>query len=248
MFLLPVISPTYVSSIIIPQEAQLTLIFQLFFQFYSHNYLFLDTEQESSISSRSNSNGSTQTVPLPTMVTSTILPHSSSGSTSSLSGHEEKPKMNNTSAVILLVIVTVLAYVTSEYLVDSLDGMVAAHPKISKEWITLTVIPIISNAAEHTTAVIVASKGKFDLAMSVAVGSCIQISLFVIPFLVLLSWIMGKPLTMLFDPLETLVCHPVFDRRQSVLIMAGFIPFRSCCEILSRRWQVTLDERNCSNM
>ncbi|KAF8184800.1 Sodium/calcium exchanger protein-domain-containing protein [Pholiota molesta] len=166
---------------------------------YSHNYLFLDTEQEPP--SRSNSNE----CPLPTTVTSTIRPYSSSCSTSSLSSHEEKPKMNNISAVILLVIVTVLAYITSEYLVDSLDGMVAAHPKISKEWITLIVIPIISNAAEHTTAVIVASKGKFDLAMSVAVGSCIQIALFVIPFLVLLGWIMGKPLTMLFDPLETLV-------------------------------------------
>jgi Ca2+:H+ antiporter len=131
--------------------------------------------------------------------------------------------MNIISAIILLVIVTVLAYITSEYLVDSLDGMVAAHPKISKEWITLIVIPIISNAAEHTTAVIVASKGKFDLAMSVAVGSCIQIALFVIPFLVLLGWVMGKPLTMLFDPLETLVCHPVFDRCQSVLIMVSFM-------------------------
>ena len=100
---------------------------------------------------------------------------------------------------------TALAYVTSDYLVDSLDGLIAAHPNISKEWITLIVIPIISNAAEHTTAVIVASKGKFDLAMSVAVGSCIQISLLVIPVLVLLGWIMNKPLTLLFDPLETVV-------------------------------------------
>lgn len=55
------------------------------------------------------------------------------------------------------------------------------------------------------TAVIVARKGKFDLAMSVAVGSCIQIALFVIPVLVLVGWVMGKPLTMVFDGLETLV-------------------------------------------
>jgi len=96
--------------------------------------------------------------------------------------------------------------VTAEHLVDSLEGLVAAHPNISKEWITLIVIPIIGNAAEHSTAVIVASKGKFDLAMSVAVGSCIQIALFVIPILVLVAWGMGKPLTLLFDPLETVVC------------------------------------------
>lgn len=118
----------------------------------------------------------------------------------------EHAKLNTPSALILLVLVTALAYVTAEHLVDSLEGLVAAHPNISKEWITLIVIPIIGNAAEHSTAVIVASKGKFDLAMSVAVGSCIQIALFVIPILVLVAWGMGKPLTLLFDPLETVVC------------------------------------------
>ena len=86
-----------------------------------------------------------------------------------------------------------------------LEGLVEAHPNVSTEWITLIIIPVISNAAEHTTAVIVACKGKFDLAMSVAIGSCIQIALFVIPVLVLVAWGMGKPLTLLFDPLETLV-------------------------------------------
>jgi Ca2+:H+ antiporter len=69
----------------------------------------------------------------------------------------------------------------------------------------LIVLPILSNAAEHATAVIVASKGKFDLAMSVAVGSCIQIALFVVPVLILVAWGIGKPLTLLFDPVETIV-------------------------------------------
>ena len=79
------------------------------------------------------------------------------------------------------------------------------HSSVSKEWLTLIVIPIISNAAEHATAVIVARKGKFDLAMAVAVGSCIQIALFVIPLLIMVAWGMGKPLTLLFDPIETMV-------------------------------------------
>jgi Ca2+:H+ antiporter len=113
--------------------------------------------------------------------------------------------MNLPAALALLVLVTVLAYITAENLVDSLEGMVHDHPNISKEWITLIIIPVISNAAEHATAVIVARKGKFDLAMSVAVGSCIQIALFVIPILVLVAWGMGKPLMLLFDPLETIV-------------------------------------------
>jgi Ca2+:H+ antiporter len=115
-------------------------------------------------------------------------------------------KLNAPSSVFLLLFSTGLAYPTAEHLVSSLQGLVAAHPNISKKWITLIVIPIISNAAEHTTAVVVARKGKFDLAMSVAVGSCIQIALFVIPMLIIIAWGMDKPLMLLFDPLETIVC------------------------------------------
>ena len=79
-------------------------------------------------------------------------------------------------------------------------------------------------AHQHVTAVTVATKGKLDLSMAVAVGSSIQISLFVIPFLVLLGWCIGQPLSFYFgksspstpsqaladstmqtDPFETLV-------------------------------------------
>lgn len=61
------------------------------------------------------------------------------------------------------------------------------------------------SAAEHVTAVTVATKGKLDLSMAVAVGSSIQISLFVIPLLILLGWIIGQPLSLFFDPFEVLV-------------------------------------------
>jgi len=121
----------------------------------------------------------------------------------------ETPKLNTPIALFLLVASTALAYITAENLVSSLEGVVESHPEVSKEWLTLIVIPIISNAAEHCTAVVVAHKGKFDLAMSVAVGSCIQIALFVIPLLVLVAWGMDKPLTLYFDELETLVSRVI---------------------------------------
>ena len=133
----------------------------------------------------------------------------------------EYPRMNTLSALFLLVAVTVVTYLTADNLVDSVNGLVE-HSSVNKEWITLIVIPIISNAAEHTTAVVVASKGKFDLAMSVAVGSCIQISLFVIPALVIVAWGLGKPLTLFFDPLETLVCF--FLARPSTESILTFFP------------------------
>ena len=58
---------------------------------------------------------------------------------------------------------------------------------------------------EHVTAVTVSMKDKLTLSLGVAVGSSIQIALFVIPFIVTLGWILHKPLTLLFDPLESIV-------------------------------------------
>ncbi|KAK7047485.1 hypothetical protein VNI00_006716 [Paramarasmius palmivorus] len=168
----------------------------LIFQFYSHNHLFIDVVQTSAKSSRSSLSREDT---LPTPATAPSLSAASSDM------EHDHVKMNTPSALILLVATTALAYVTAENLVDSLEGLVESHPEVSKEWLTLIVIPVISNAAEHMTAVVVAHKGKFDLAMSVAVGSCIQIALFVIPVLILVAWGMDKPLTLLFDEVETLV-------------------------------------------
>lgn len=112
-----------------------------------------------------------------------------------------KIKMNLPVSLFVLVVCTVLAYFTVEHLVSSLDGLASSH----RAWITLIIIPIISNAAEHTTAVVVARKGKLDLAMHVAVGSSVQIALGVIPGLVLVAWGMGRPLGLVFDPVQTVV-------------------------------------------
>ncbi|KAF2737082.1 vacuolar calcium ion transporter-like protein /H(+) exchanger [Polyplosphaeria fusca] len=107
-------------------------------------------------------------------------------------------------AGVALVLVTVLVAVCAEYLVDSIDSIVeSAH--ISKTFIGLVLIPIVGNAAEHVTAVIVAYKGKMDLAISVAIGSSLQIALFVTPFLVILGWIIHQPMTLHFQGFETVV-------------------------------------------
>jgi Ca2+:H+ antiporter len=107
-------------------------------------------------------------------------------------------------AGVALVIVTILVAVCAEYLVDSIDSIVeTAH--ISKTFIGLVLLPIVGNAAEHVTAVIVAYKGKMDLAINVAIGSSMQIALFVTPFLVILGWIVDKPMTLHFQGFETVV-------------------------------------------
>jgi len=116
----------------------------------------------------------------------------------------EVPKMSVGMTVCLLVFVTVFVAITAEWLVDSIDGLVQ-NGSISKEFVGIILLPIVGNAAEHVTAVTVSVKDKLTLSLGVAVGSSIQIALFVIPFIVTLGWILGKPLTLLFDPLESVV-------------------------------------------
>ena len=117
---------------------------------------------------------------------------------------EEGRVLSPPAAGVALVLITVLVAVCAEYLVDSIDNIVqTAH--ISKTFIGLILLPIVGNAAEHVTAVVVALKDKMDLAIGVAIGSSMQIALLVTPFLVILGWIMDKPMTLHFETFETVV-------------------------------------------
>lgn len=101
-------------------------------------------------------------------------------------------------AAAVLVVVTVLVAICAEYLVGSIDSLVETAG-ISKAFIGLILLPIVGNAAEHVTAVVVAVRNKMDLAMGVAIGSSIQIALLVTPFLVIVGWIIGEPMTLHFE-------------------------------------------------
>lgn len=107
-------------------------------------------------------------------------------------------------AALALVVITVVVAICAEYLVDSIDAIVeTAH--ISKTFIGLILLPIVGNAAEHVTAVVVSWKNKMDLAIGVAIGSSMQIALLVTPFLVILGWIIDRPMTLHFETFETVV-------------------------------------------
>jgi Ca2+:H+ antiporter len=96
---------------------------------------------------------------------------------------------------------TLLVAIESEFLVSSLEEATSALG-LSALFTGVILVPIIGNAAEHATAVTVAMKNKMDLAVSVAVGSSLQIALFVAPVLVLVGWILGKPMDLDFNPFE----------------------------------------------
>ena len=117
---------------------------------------------------------------------------------------EEQHILNPYAAGVALILVTILVAICAEYLVDSIDSIVeTAH--ISKTFIGLILLPIVGNAAEHVTAVVVSYKNKMDLAIGVAIGSSMQIALLVTPFLVILGWIMNRDMTLHFETFETVV-------------------------------------------
>jgi Ca2+:H+ antiporter len=111
---------------------------------------------------------------------------------------EHEPLLGPWSAGLVLVVTTLIISVCADYMVDSIDALVATG-KISKTFIGLILIPIVGNAAEHVTACVVAVKDKMDLAMGVAIGSSIQIALLVTPALVMLGWAIGQPMTLHFE-------------------------------------------------
>jgi Ca2+:H+ antiporter len=115
---------------------------------------------------------------------------------------EEIPEMSCTAAIMMLIISTALVAVCADFMSDAIEPMVA-KTGVSQAFIGLIILPIVGNAAEHVTAVTVAMKNKMDLSIGVAVGSSIQIAIFITPFIVILGWIMGKPMTLYFNIFET---------------------------------------------
>ncbi len=96
---------------------------------------------------------------------------------------------------------TVLVAIESELLVDSLS-VATSQLGLTALFTGVILVPIIGNAAEHATAVTVAIKDKMDLSVAVAMGSSLQVALFVAPVLVLVGWIFGQPMNLNFNPLE----------------------------------------------
>lgn len=101
----------------------------------------------------------------------------------------------------VLLACTLMVAVESELLVASLEEATAMLG-LTALFTGVIVVPIIGNAAEHATAVTVAMKNKMDLSVSVALGSSLQIALFVAPVLVIAGYILDKPMDLNFNPFE----------------------------------------------
>ncbi|OQR82085.1 Ca2 :Cation Antiporter (CaCA) Family [Thraustotheca clavata] len=116
---------------------------------------------------------------------------------------EEEPELSLAGSIGSLLFATLLVSVISEFLVSSVDGFTQTA-NIPKSFVGIILLPIVGNAVEHVTAVKVALKNNMELAMSVAIGSATQISLFVVPVCVVAGWIMNSPMSLAFNAFEAI--------------------------------------------
>ncbi|TXG58798.1 hypothetical protein EZV62_016627 [Acer yangbiense] len=101
-----------------------------------------------------------------------------------------------------LVGMTIVIAILSEYVVGTIEDASESWG-ISVSFISIILLPIVGNAAEHAGAVIFAFKNKLDISLGVALGSATQIAVFVVPLSVIVSWIMGIKMDLNFDIIET---------------------------------------------
>ena len=104
-------------------------------------------------------------------------------------------------ALILLIAAALLVGLESELFVSTLEpALHALH--LPPVFVGLIVIPVIGNAAEHSTAVFFAVKNRLDATMEIAVGSSVQVAMFVAPVVVFASILLAKPMDFVFTPFE----------------------------------------------
>ena len=106
-------------------------------------------------------------------------------------------------ALIVLVVAVAFIALLSEFLVGAVEPVTEALG-LSEFFLGIILIPLVGNAAEHFVAVQVAAKNKMDLALSIAIGSSLQIALFVAPALVFISLALGNPMPLEFTTYEVL--------------------------------------------
>ncbi|XP_022151531.1 vacuolar cation/proton exchanger 3-like [Momordica charantia] len=106
------------------------------------------------------------------------------------------------SAFAWLIGMTILIALLSEYVVNSIEEASTSWG-LSVSFLSIILLPIVGNAAEHAGAIIFAFKNKLDITLGVALGSATQIALFVIPMCVIVAWTMGVDMDLNFNIMET---------------------------------------------
>ena len=114
------------------------------------------------------------------------------------------PPWSMKKSILVLMAATALIAWMSEILVGSVEHAAASFG-MTRVFLGVIVVAIVGNAAEHSTAVMMALRNRMELAMGIAIGSSLQIALLVAPLLVILSHFIGpRPMDLVFSPAEVL--------------------------------------------
>ena len=111
------------------------------------------------------------------------------------------PATSRTQAIVSLGLATVLIAGMSEILVDQIAPVTRALG-MTELFVGVIVVALVGNAAENSTAILMARRNRMDVSMSIATGASTQIALFVAPVLVFLSVAIGHPMTLVFNGFE----------------------------------------------
>nr|GEX47892.1 vacuolar cation/proton exchanger 3-like [Tanacetum cinerariifolium] len=122
--------------------------------------------------------------------------------TLSVSPDDESADISKMESLIWLGLLTIFISVLTEYLVNAIEGA-SIVMDVPVTFISVILLPIVGNAAEHASAIMFAVKDKLDITLGVAIGSSTQISMFVMPFCVLVGWMIGRPMDLGFELFET---------------------------------------------
>lgn len=111
---------------------------------------------------------------------------------------DRQPSSSLRSALTLLTVATILIAFLSEFLVGSIEAA-RTSLGLTETFVGVIVVALVGNAAEHTSAIWAALKNKMDLSLGIAVGSSLQVALFVTPLLVFASYAFGRPMDLEFS-------------------------------------------------
>lgn len=114
----------------------------------------------------------------------------------------EEPAIGFWSAFAWLACMAALIALLSEYVVGTIEAASDSWG-LSVSFISIILLPIVGNAAEHAGAVIFAFRNKLDISLGVALGSATQISMFVVPLCVIVAWILNVQMDLDFHTIET---------------------------------------------
>lgn len=115
--------------------------------------------------------------------------------------HELPPAWSKGKSITYLVLATVMVAFVSEWLVGTLDTFTERFG-LSEIFVGAFVVAIVGNAAEHSAAIVLAMKNKIGASVEIAVGSSLQIALFVAPVLIFVSHLFGRPMDIVFTVIE----------------------------------------------